>query len=162
MAVYEAQTLTLGVRMSPRETHSRIVARRAELMAELFLQEFGPVFLSRPTTPDVGYDLLGGFPNEKGGINTFAVQVKAIEEPPGGRIQISRRTFDRFAHSNVPGLLLVADAKHNRLYYAWLRTGETKPGATRVSVAITPVDAEATRELRREFERAVGDLAAVS
>lgn len=68
--------------MSSQSSRAQLIGRRAELMAELFLQEFEPLFISRPTTPYVGYDLLVGFRNHKAGVNTFAVEVKSTEQDP--------------------------------------------------------------------------------
>lgn len=144
--------------MSTHESHSNVVGRRAELMAELFLQELEPEFVSRPTSADVGYDLLVGFTNKKGGINTFAVEVKATERPPAGGFQITRKTFDRFAHSNIPGLLLVADVKHNQLYYAWLNSKKLS-GTVSVSVPLRSLDETTSEELARRFRSADGDVA---
>jgi hypothetical protein len=119
-------------------------------MAELFLQELEPEFVSRPMTEDVGYDLLVGFSNRKGGINTFAVEVKATERPPAGRFQIMRHTFERFAHSNIPGLLLVADVKQNELYYAWLNATKM-PGTANVSIPLIHLDQQAKAALRTQL-----------
>ena len=127
-------------------------------MAELFLQELEPEFISRPTTADVGYDLLVGFENKRGGINTFAVEVKATERPPAGRFQIMRNTFERLAHSNIPSLLIVADVKQNQLYYAWLNARRMS-GTVSVSIPLTPLDEAATSELRAKV-RAVDDVSA--
>ena len=122
-------------------------------MAELFLEELGPKFVSRPTTVDVGYDLLAGFLNGKGGINTFAVAVKATERPPNGHFHLSRRTLDRFAHSNIPGLLLVADVKQNRMYYAWL-TSKKFAGSDSVSIPLLELNGQARNELQSQLKAA--------
>ena len=104
--------------MTARNTRSGLAGRRGEIMAELFFQELDPLFVSRPTTEDIGYDLLVGFRNEKAGINTIAVEVKSTEQLLEPRFSIQRSAFNRLVHSNVPALLLVADVKQNRLYYA--------------------------------------------
>ena len=119
-------------------------------MAELFLQELDPEFISRPTNEDVGYDLLVGFLNKKGGINTFALEVKATEQAPVGRFQVMRRTYNRFANSNIPGLLLVADVKQNRLYYGWL-SEKAVVSTANVSVHLAELNNESKAELRRQF-----------
>src|SRR5690349_13427533 len=111
--------------MIEKNAQADFVERRAELMAELFLQDLHPQFLSRPTAGDLGYDLLVGFANPQGGTNTFAVEVKSTEREPPGKFPLSRREFNRLAHSNLPGLLIVADVKQNQLYYAWLRDQES-------------------------------------
>ena len=142
--------------MTTHEAPSGLVARRGELMVELFLQDLRPSFLSRPTSPNLGYDLLVGFKNARGGINTFAVEVRATERPPRGRFRLPRRAFDRLALSNVPALLLVVDVKHNRLYHAWLTPDGTAGGddPQKVPVPLTELDAPAMAELHRQFKAA--------
>ena len=146
--------------MSTTTSRSQLIGRRAELLAELFLQELEPAFISRPTTQDLGYDLLVGFPNERSGINTFAVQIKATEKPPGSRIAIPRSVFDRITHSNLPGLLLVADVKQNRLYYGWLKSNNANNGGQAVQIPIAKADETAKKELGRQLKNA--DLAAAT
>lgn len=136
--------------MSAQGAKSQIAARRAQLMVELLLQDFEPEFISRPTSADVGYDLLAGFLNRKKGINTFAIEVKATERPPKGSVQILRNTFERFAHSNIPALLFVADVKQNKLYYAWLNAKKSS-GAPTVSVPLTALDDSAKAGLSAEL-----------
>ena len=146
--------------MNSTSSHSSLVARRGELMAELFLQGMEPQFLSRPTSPEVGYDLLVGFANERGGINTFAVEVKATERMPGKRFPLARAVFERFASSNIPGLLLVVDAKENRIHYAWLTPNLSMGGAT-VSVPLVEINNSTERELRKQFASANAGIASV-
>jgi hypothetical protein len=129
-------------------------------MAELFLQELEPAFISRPTTDRVGYDLLVGFTNERGGINTFAVEVKGTEQPPSGPFSLTRTIFERFAHSNIPGLLLVADVKHNQLYYAWLNASSRMSGTANVSIPLMMLDEESTGELTAQLRAVDGVPAA--
>jgi hypothetical protein len=127
-------------------------------MAELFFQELDPVFISRPTT-DVGYDLLVGFLNEKGGVNSFAVDVKGTERPPGKRFQLSRRTFDRIANSNIPGLLLVVDVKHNGMYYAWITPKNLNGSGSNVMVPLIEINDATSKELKRELKSFEGGIA---
>jgi hypothetical protein len=136
-----------------------LTSRRAELLAEVFFQELDPVFISRPTQ-DVGYDLLVGFRNEKAGINTFAVEVKATERPPGSRFPLPRKVFNRIVHSNVPGLLVVADVKKNQLYYAWLRSSDGEGNATTISVRVVEINDATKNELLGQFRRADARVAA--
>ena len=145
--------------MSARNHRSQLAGRRAELLAEVFFQELDPAFIARPPTPDVGYDLLVGFPNEKAGINTFAVEVKSTEQPVGPRFPIQRTTFNRIAHSNVPGILLVVDVKRNRLYYAWLRSNGHERGAATISIPVVEVTDATRADLRRQLRRADGAVA---
>src|SRR5205809_1214564 len=102
--------------MTQIHPHAELVTRRGELMAELFLQEFGPASIARPPH-DFGYDFLVVFKNSKGGINTFGVDVKVTERPVPSPFLIDRRTYDRLAHSTIPRLLLVADVTQNRLLF---------------------------------------------
>ena len=150
--------------MSTRTSRSKLAGRRAELLAEVFFQELDPAFLSRPPTPDVGYDLLVGFRNERSGINTFAIEVVSTEEPVGDRISIGRATFDRLAHSNVPGILLVADVKRNRLYYAWLQSDgpDARGRNATILIPVREVTDATKSELRKLLRRANGAIAAVS
>jgi hypothetical protein len=89
-------------------------------MAELFLEDLELAFVARtPVASDFGYDFFVGSPNSKGGINLTAVEVKATERVVSSYYVIDSRLFARLAYSNIPGLLLVADVKQNRLFYAW-------------------------------------------
>ncbi|HEX5244500.1 MAG TPA: hypothetical protein VFW23_14655, partial [Tepidisphaeraceae bacterium] len=97
---------------------------------------------------------------DRAGINTFAVEVKPTERPPGDRIRIFRSTFDRIAHSNIPGLLLVADVKQNRLSYAWLRSDGVKEKSQSVSVGLVEVNEETKKQLERQLKHYGGDFAA--
>jgi hypothetical protein len=143
--------------MSTQRSRSHLVARRAELMAELFLVDLGPQFLSRPTD-DLGYDLLVGFLNTEGGINTFAVEVKSTERPLT-RFQLPRRSLERVVKSNIPGLLLVADVKQNRMYYAWL-SDDGNGDDQSVSIPLTEVTEATQAELQRQLESPSARVAA--
>jgi hypothetical protein len=138
---------------------SHVAARRGELLAELFFQALDPVFVSRPTSDVLGYDLLVGFANDKAGVNTFAVEVKTTEHPAGSHYPIERRAFDRLAHSNLPSLLLVVDAKRSRFYYGWLRSLEAKSRSTTVQVPVVEINDTTKEELKRQFQRADGGVA---
>jgi len=74
--------------MTIRQSRPYIIGRRGELIAELFLQDLNPSFVAKPTT-DFGYDFFVGFPNSDGGINNYAVQVKATERPVPSSVPIS-------------------------------------------------------------------------
>jgi hypothetical protein len=133
--------------MSEAAYRTRLVARRGELLAELFLQDFAPAFLARPSD-DLGYDYLMGLSNPEGGMNFAAVQVKPTERPVSPRMPIRRDAYERMAHSNVPVLLLVVDVKRNRLYYAMADPdARADDGARTVVVELTEVDDGAKQEL---------------
>jgi hypothetical protein len=119
-------------------------------MAELFLQELNPTSLFRPER-DVGYDLLVSFANNKGGVNTFTVEIKATGKVPKNPFPIGRTHFNQMAYSNVPGLLLVVDAKLNKLYYAWLKPENTKSSGSSVLVPLIEVTQATKKQLLAEF-----------
>jgi hypothetical protein len=146
--------------MSTSTNQSNLVGRRAELIAELFLQDLDPKFISRPTSPEIGYDLLVGFHNDKGGTNTFAIQVKSTEQSSPSRYVINRNVFNRMIHSNVPTLLLVADVKQNSLCYAWLKSSNGIKGQRTVSVQLTPVNVVSKKELYKQLTRSNHAVAA--
>ena len=127
--------------------------RRSELLAELFFQELGAAFISRPTSQDLGYNLLVGIPNIKKGINTFAVEVKGTEKDPGPRFALTRRNFDRLAHSNVPGILLVVDVKRSQLYYGWLRPNESQ-GRQSALVSLVELDGPGREAFEKQLRMA--------
>ena len=77
-------------------------------------------------------------------MNLVAIEVKATDRPVKGHYQISRRTHDLLANSNIPGLLLVVDVKENRLYYRELRPNEV--AAERDSVAVEVVEMNQTAQ----------------
>ena len=133
-------------------TPQPILARRGELMAELFLQELQPAFLAQAAR-DLGYDFLVGFTNSEGGLNTYAVEVKATEQSVEGKYRMPAAQFRRLAHSNLPALLLVAEVKNNQLYYAWLNANSTSPSqkTSFVSVPVTEVKGDLSAKLRKEL-----------
>ena len=135
--------------MSDRLSRTHLLGRRGELLAELFLQELGAEFVARPTA-DLGYDFFVGFSNPEGGVNIAAVEVKATDRPVQSRYPVRRQLYRRLANSNIPVLLLVADVKENRLFYAFPGSDANNgdPEAETVSVTLTAVDETTRDELR--------------
>ncbi|GEM_PF-1556169 len=123
--------------MTIKQARPYIIGRRGALIAELFLQDLNPSFVAKPT-PDFGYDFFVGFPNSDGGINNYAVQVKATERPVPSSVPISTTIYERLTHSNIPALLLVVDVKQNRLFYSWLKSESTE-GSRKVHTIMVPV-----------------------
>ncbi|MFN7935743.1 MAG: DUF4365 domain-containing protein [Bryobacteraceae bacterium] len=122
------------------------------MLAELFLQDLGATFVSRPTA-DTGIDFIVAFPNGQGGTNLSAVEVKATEHPVGDFYPLETKWYKRLAHSNVPSLLLVVDAKQNRLYHAWPSPDDVNPksGVRRVRIPIEPIDEEVKEQIRERL-----------
>jgi hypothetical protein len=104
--------------MTP-DTGAKQTARRGELLAELFLQELGAQFVARSEISDTLFDFFIGFPNKKGGINTFAVEVKSTSRPVNKNYILGEKAYKVLANSNIPTLLLVVDVKENEFYYWW-------------------------------------------
>jgi hypothetical protein len=129
-----------------------MVGRRGELIIELFLQDLEPAFVAHSTL-DFAYDFYVGFTNSEGGINTSAVVAKATERPVGKRYPIQKKWHDQLAHSNIPVLLLVANVKENRLYYAWLTDEEAKAGSGThvVNIPVMEVDEQAKEAIRQRL-----------
>jgi hypothetical protein len=135
--------------MSEAAYRKQLVTRRGELLTELFLEDFAPVLLARPTD-ELGYDYFMGLSNSEGGINLAGVQVKATDRPVSSRTPIGREAYERMAHSNVPVLLLVVDVKRNKLYYAMHDSdapADEARGST-VVVELTEIDEGVKEELR--------------
>jgi hypothetical protein len=137
-----------------REASSRaeFVGRRSELLAELFLQELAPRFLSRPTE-DMGFDFLVGFANPEGGVNTFAVEVKGTEQAISSLFPIDKKSYRRLVSSNIPGFLLAVDVKQNKLFYAWPERDSEglNRGAAKIKVPVTEINNKTKDALRKRL-----------
>jgi hypothetical protein len=132
-------------------SHSELVARRGELMAELFLQDLSPASIARPPQ-DFGYDFLVVFANSKGGNNTFGVEVKATELPVRSPIRIARKIYDLMAHSTIPGFLLVADVKKNQLFFGFPPRVDTRNAESAlVPIPLTQVDEHIKHKLHQKL-----------
>jgi hypothetical protein len=112
-------------------------------MAELFLQQLDPVSLVR-STDAFGYDFLVTFKNRKGGTNTFGVEVKGMGSHVRPSLVVDKKLYDRLTLSNIPGFLLVADIKRNKLFYGW-------PDPVHRRIPLHKLDDETKRELRKRL-----------
>lgn len=131
---------------------SQVIERRIELLAELFLQDLKPSFLGKPNR-DIGFDFLLGFPNSKGGVNTFAVEVRGAENFSRTSYPLPLKEYRRLANSNVEALLLVVDAKNNRLFYAKPGPGNGRVSAPnqKIDLPVTEVKEETKTVLRKQL-----------
>jgi hypothetical protein len=110
---------------------------------------------------DTGVDFIVAFPNGQGGTNLSAVEVKGTDRPVGDAYPLDSKWYKRLAHSNVPSLLLVVDAKHNLLYHAWPKEDISPgPGARMIRVPITLIDDSAKEQIRERLSGA--DISAAS
>jgi len=119
-------------------------------MAELFLQELKPETIIRPK-PDLGVDFLVTFRNTKGGINSFGVEVKSTQQDVQLSFGIDRKIYDRLAYSNTLILLLIANVKQNKLYFAWIDKSRRHSQTATVMIRLTPINDMTKTELRRKM-----------
>jgi hypothetical protein len=138
--------------MSESNSHVAFVARRGELLAELFLQDLKPEFVAR-ATGDVGYDFLVGFRNPRGGVNNIPVEVKTTERMVQNRYPLPRKQYFRYANSNIPLLLIVVDVKHNRFFFNRICSDDAvaSPESASVMIELTEVDEQTKEELRKQL-----------
>lgn len=131
---------------------SQVIESRVELLAELFLQDLKPSFLGKPSK-EIGFDFLLGFANSKGGVNTFAVEVKGAENFSRTSYPLPLKEYRRLANSNVEALLLVVDAKNNRLFYAKPGPGNGRVSAPKQKIAlpVTEIREETKAALRKQL-----------
>lgn len=121
-------------------------------MAELFLQELEPEFVAQSTADDFAFDFLIGFANKDGGVNTYAVEVKATDKPIKDTYRVPRELFNRLTHSNIPLILLVVDVKQNALFYAWpSQDGDVTPSVSTVALPLIRVDEKSRAALREQM-----------
>jgi len=132
-----------------RSAREELIGRRAELMAELFLQDLEADFVARSSFDVSEYDFLAGFRNQRGGINNIAVEVKSTERFEGRTYPIPKEKYNRWAYSNIPVLLLVVDVKENRYFYAWASPDASRStgDARDVPVEVTEITEEAREDL---------------
>ncbi len=121
-------------------------------MAELLFQELQPEFVARPST-DLGYDLFAGFRNPRGGINVIAVEVKSTENKVHDIFPIDKTRYGRWANSNIPVLLLVANVKANKLYYHWPSSSNfvDSQESKVVHISLTEIDPNNKNKLREQL-----------
>jgi hypothetical protein len=132
----------------------QFITQRGELMAELLLQELKPRFIAHGGFDSESFDFLVGIPNEAGGVNSFAVEVKSTEQPVEDNLRVSREVFERFTQSNIPVLLLVVDVKQNTISYALVGSNADVVAGTRiVEIPIKRVDGASKRKIQQQLSR---------
>jgi hypothetical protein len=120
-------------------------------MAELFLQDLHPTTIARPPE-HFGYDFLVSFSNRSGGINTFGVEVKLTTRDDPSSFEVNRRMYDRLAHSNIPGLLLVVNVKENSFFFGWATRADTRYSASGpISIRLTRINDKVKSELHKKL-----------
>jgi Domain of unknown function (DUF4365) len=134
------------------------IGRRGELLAELFLTDLSPDMIDKTGPRDTGIDFFVRFRNDRGGTNTFGVEVKSTELPVRSTFTMDRKSYANLAYSNVPTLLLLVNVKLNKLYYAWVDRYQLDRDAANVRVRFREIDDHVKLTLRRQMTS--GDLPA--
>ena len=121
--------------------------QRAELLAQLFLQDLGAgVWTARG---DMGpFDSIAVFQTDEKKLRMIAVEVKSTEQPVGQefRFKASPGTIRSLHHSNVPVLFLVVDVKRNEVFFGWasdIRFAEASLRTRAAATCILPVTSAA-------------------
>lgn len=138
--------------MTIKQSKAQLIARRAELIAELFFQDLNADYVAQPAS-NAGYDFLVGFANTRGGTNNYIVEVKATERPVTSLFPLETKLYERLANSNIPALLLVVDVKRNQVFYGRLRPEsiEGQRDINTVKIPVIAVDDAVRAELRNEL-----------
>ncbi len=123
--------------MTIKQSKAQLIARRAELIAELFFQDLNADYVAQPAS-NAGYDFLVGFANTRGGTNNYIVEVKATERPVTSLFPLETKLYKRLANSNIPALLLVVDVKGNQVFYGRIRP-ESIEGQRDINIVKIPV-----------------------
>lgn len=99
------------------------VGRRAELLAELFLQELGPHYLAQASGPGSPFDFLATFVAPDGTSKSIGIEVKATQREFGSQFPLlsPENVIRGWRNSNIPVLLLVVDVKRSRFFFNWAR-----------------------------------------
>jgi hypothetical protein len=128
--------------MSEKKRKTWYVGDRAELLAQIFLEDLNPISVSR----DVAWPMPRGseqinlfdytvtFAAPNGTLRLIAVEVKATERPIKDNHAFKADVIRKLASINVPVLILVVNVKNNAIYYAWART----------AAEVLPEDADTT------------------
>jgi hypothetical protein len=117
--------------------------RRAELLAQLFLQDIGASVWT--THGDKGpFDSIAVFHTKDKKLRMVAVEVKATDQPLDNEYGFQARpeAIRALRHSNVPVLFLVVDVKRNNVYHGWafdIRTGDVSTKHRAAVRCILPV-----------------------
>jgi hypothetical protein len=129
--------------------NARLISRRGELLAEMFLTDCGAKVTQAPFGR---IDLLAFFESDHKAFQVAAVEVKAQETPLPHEFALDPAIIQRAAEFNIPTLLLVVDVKQNKLGFAWLdEFAKSHSHARRGSKVRIPLsDVEEHREQIRE------------
>ena len=103
---------------------------RADLLAELFLQDLHPQMLLRHRgNGSAGFDFLVAVPRGNA-LEHFAVDVKATDRTNmrNWRFASKHPQLEMWKKSNLPLLYLIVNPKTNELCYGWAKDAKRAPG----------------------------------
>jgi len=132
-----------------KKNESWYVGRRAELLAELFLQELGPDYLAQASGPGNPFDFLASFVASDGTSKSIGVQVKATQQEVGSHFRLSspESAVRAWQKSNTPVLLVVVDTKRSKVFFNWaqaIKESASPAGASRTPAGFAVRLREAT------------------
>jgi hypothetical protein len=136
-----------------------IKALRAELLVKIFIEDLKPSQFLKEESGHLDFDFLVAFKTPDGGLKFCAIEIKQTDSVVNGnfRFKTGRRSIEAFK-SNMPKIIIVADTKHNRLYYGLASevrkvNGSHTSGLFEVAVPTTPVGTSAID--KRKFVEAI-------
>lgn len=97
------------------------VARRGELLAEQFLLDLAPSYLSAVQSQDLGIDYMAFVQKADGTPVVIGVEVKTTQHDIKGRYSLPSSQVRHLLNMNVPVLILVVDVKDNNIYFNWVK-----------------------------------------
>jgi hypothetical protein len=137
-----------------------IFGRRAELLAEIFLQDLQPAFVARLELREIPFDFLAGFKSTDGFLTIVAIEVKAVSRLDDSRFwfHASKDQLTFLRASNLPVLLLFVDTKQNRIFYTWGETLAAPPSDVKMRRGfprslLTPTDGAGRQRLLAQLTR---------
>jgi hypothetical protein len=137
------------------------VARRAELLVEEFLNDLGPSRLVKAESAKLDFDFVVAFKKPDGGLKYCAVEVKQTEKPIAGDFHfMTGRRFVEASKSNMPTVVIIADTKHNELYYGFASQANVVNAAHRAGFFEVAVPAKKTGSSPAEKRQFIQDVLA--
>ena len=130
------------------------VTRRAELLAELFIQYLSPDEIMRCDSPHAGWDYQLRFDTGVQDYHELFVESKATKRRiyKTYSFQMPAAAFHHLESDKDKVIFAVADVGKGELFYAWgtdLKIKPTSSGSYRCSGNVQPVNEQSVKELRK-------------
>jgi hypothetical protein len=120
-------------------------AMRAELLVRMFIEDLKPSQFLKAESAHLPFDFVVAFKKPEGGLKFCSIDVKQTDHEVNRRFRFrtGRRSIEAF-RSNMPMIIIVADTKHNQLYYGLASevervNGTHGRGPVEVAVPVTAV-----------------------